>query len=645
MEQQANTSTMGKIIERILENRQQITWITLIAFNFCVAAISRGGITLLGNVAFGISLLILLPLIGYDLIKKKQNKLSLEILLGLIFLALFLLSFVYRLNEGYGLSELLLFGGGSSIMLYLASTKPLKSTEVNNIVTSVVILSTVTVIVGIYVYLQFPIDRFVSFFYNFEDKYIGYPNAIGDLLIITLPIASYLTAKKSKYFSLSLVLLLSGLYLTYSRGSYLAVILQAFASLVLLLQAYKRNFKNKKLYATIIGILLASVMSASLINIARDTNHSIVDLSDKITLNSDEKSSSVNERLEFYQASIQIIKDHPATGVGSDGFQFVYPQYQEFPFTSSNHPHNLFLKIATENGLATALALLMLLILTLYKAFTSKSELVKVFGISLLGLIAHNQIDYNLNFTPIILLMFLLLGLILNQSNSKNSPLFTTKILVGTLVIILTYISINDGYFNYHFQNGRGMLNQKQYQEAELEFKKAKGLIFERRIKLSMAEVLTEQNKLSEALEAYQEATNVNTLDAQAFNSLGELLQKLGLTEIANNNFATAYELDGKNNLGFFLNKYAGRETINKEDEQEALAVLKNFIPVIQNNQHNIILTNNPESAVKIAELFYKKTNKEEFKTLQEQLSNYKKVEEEKFTQKFGFDFTSLSRE
>jgi O-antigen ligase len=68
----------------------------------------------------------------------------------------------------------------------------------------------------------------------------------------------------------------------------------------------------------------------------------------------------VTGRLDIWSRTAQMVADHPLTGVGLGSFQAVYePVYNpglNSDLRRGGHAHNLWLQVAAEQGLVTALA-------------------------------------------------------------------------------------------------------------------------------------------------------------------------------------------------------------------------------------------------------------------------------------------------
>lgn len=72
--------------------------------------------------------------------------------------------------------------------------------------------------------------------------------------------------------------------------------------------------------------------------------------------------SSIGDRLEFYRASLAIVREHPWVGVGTGGFPRAYARHIEgTALAPSRNPHNEFLHLAVQLGAIGLAAFLWLL--------------------------------------------------------------------------------------------------------------------------------------------------------------------------------------------------------------------------------------------------------------------------------------------
>jgi O-antigen ligase len=84
--------------------------------------------------------------------------------------------------------------------------------------------------------------------------------------------------------------------------------------------------------------------------------------------------NSISQRLDFYTNSIAIIRDHPFFGVGIGGFDAAYAErVRGTSMATSSNPHNQYLMIAAQLGLA-GLALLVWLYFIYWRQATHLSE-------------------------------------------------------------------------------------------------------------------------------------------------------------------------------------------------------------------------------------------------------------------------------
>jgi O-antigen ligase len=85
--------------------------------------------------------------------------------------------------------------------------------------------------------------------------------------------------------------------------------------------------------------------------------------------------SSLGIRREYWYAALQVIKNHPITGIGFDNFGSYYRQNRSLemavknPDVVTDSPHNIFLDLAAGGGIFTLIAYLSLLALALYSVY------------------------------------------------------------------------------------------------------------------------------------------------------------------------------------------------------------------------------------------------------------------------------------
>ncbi len=171
------------------------------------------------------------------------------------------------------------------------------------------------------------------------------PNALALFLGRVIPVAFALALAKglgraswrsAVPYLAALLAMAFVLYLTFSRGAWLAVAL----TIILMLFALGKS----KLAG---GALLVSIfVSILLLSLFQDRVLS---------------SAPVLQRAYVWEAAINMIKDHPVMGVGLDNFLYHYPDYMlpgAWAEPNVSHPHNIFLDFWLRLGILGIIVLI-----------------------------------------------------------------------------------------------------------------------------------------------------------------------------------------------------------------------------------------------------------------------------------------------
>ena len=136
------------------------------------------------------------------------------------------------------------------------------------------------------------------------------------------------------------------------------------------------------------------------------------------------KQLQVYNRILWWWGALKMIFDRPLTGVGLGGFETAYVKYK-LTGLNSLYAHNHFLQIGAEMGVV-GLAAFLWFLLTVWKhiKFLSKrwklsSFEVGIFG-SIVAVLFHNLIDYNLCIPANAILFWVLLGLLITGSKGEG---------------------------------------------------------------------------------------------------------------------------------------------------------------------------------------------------------------------------------
>jgi len=166
-------------------------------------------------------------------------------------------------------------------------------------------------------------------------------------------------------------------------------------------------------------------------------------------INVETKSASL--RITFIKDGLDIIKDYPLLGAGGGAWKNLYRQYQSIPYNSTE-THNYYVQYGTEVGIIGIILLVILLIIFLfnmYKAVKTNSEFVSLY-ISVLLLLLHSTLDFNLSLVAVGYILWLLMGVLngddkINRIENRNFKKLAYPILISSIVITLLSFSINYG--------------------------------------------------------------------------------------------------------------------------------------------------------------------------------------------------------
>lgn len=226
------------------------------------------------------------------------------------------------------------------------------------------------------------------------------PNVLGEYLLLVIPLcAALLLGTNARHmrllWSCGLLILIVCMALTYSRGCWLGLALEA----VIFLLLYDRR--------TIILLLVLACLTPYLLPDSIWLRlSSIGDLSD----------TSTSYRVATWLGTLRILRDHWVTGIGpgSTAFQIMYPTYAIAAYESP-HAHNLFLQMLCDTGI-TGLALftgaIFSAVRTLTAALNQNSRLFCSAGLaSIAGFLLQSMFDYTFYNYRVLLLFWGYLGL------------------------------------------------------------------------------------------------------------------------------------------------------------------------------------------------------------------------------------------
>ncbi len=226
------------------------------------------------------------------------------------------------------------------------------------------------------------------------------------------------------------LLLATALYLSFSRGAWLAAVA---AIGIMIVFAPRRMWIGLGLVVITIGLLI-SLSSSGLLPDA--INQRFADASELFQFR-DVRGLSINdvnyaliERQAHWQAALNMLTDQPWTGVGFGNYAAAYDQYRllNWPY-ALGHAHNIYLNVAAETGLIGLAAYLIvwLSIFTVtFRTIRRASGIDRALAIGLMGtwvyLSVHMLVDnlYVNNTHLLIGALFGLLAFLYNRTHSNS---------------------------------------------------------------------------------------------------------------------------------------------------------------------------------------------------------------------------------
>lgn len=224
----------------------------------------------------------------------------------------------------------------------------------------------------------------------------------------------YFSGKEKGFFLFVMLLSLLMLIASQTRGAWISFVVTS-----IIYAVFCKNMRKK----IAIG-LSALFLFVGAVSVAYP---SIQDRIDSIT---DMQYTSNSERVLMWKAAIEITRDHPLAGIGSDEFGYVYntqyisPLAQERPKTDDprsghGHPHNNILKRFSEGGLIGGSAFVLFNLYILYRLIKQykRRERGNDYSYAFMGILIFIAVhvegltDTNFTNVPIMREFWLLLGL------------------------------------------------------------------------------------------------------------------------------------------------------------------------------------------------------------------------------------------
>lgn len=488
-------------------------------------------------------------------------------------------------------------------------------------------------VVGVFVYTLQPVDRFVGTFFDYRFHTDYWPNAWAELLLMGIPVLLYSVWTLQRQFipgkdtripmaaRIVLVGFVIGCFaLSYSRASLLAFIAEIALWIMGIFLLRAPGLPVKKIGFAGLLVALVALVTFTSVNGLRGSRYTVQDVSDKVTFTASEGTSSISERGQFWDQAITLTKERPIFGWGPYSFRFVQPRLQQNVLATSDHPHNVFLKLAMEQGIPAAVAFLLFFVyiyLISVKVWMRKEaennehlfSITLVLLIGCAGVLVHNFVDYNLQFVGIVFPLWLFAAVGFALVEKPKLVLMRTpvaRVVEVAIALVMLFVLCMEGWYLFSSSIGRHAEARGDTVKAMKYYNASQGEWFSRDLHLSKVNILFDAGRYATAEEALKVYRGINSEDPRSYKRQGDIdfMQKHYDEAIAA--YTTAYQHNRFNDLSVLeglINAYraTGNTQPITDRKAEVDSLLTSYADAIERNAHFIALSPNVESFVRIA--------------------------------------------
>lgn len=333
----------------------------------------------------------------------------------------------------------------------------------NKIILLITISVTFMALYGIFQVAGLDIFSWKSNFAGRAASTLGNPNFLAGHIVLILPFIYSLVfdkfgSKKTILLFLIAIIITYGLFITQTRGAYLAFLMSAIF-MILLIFIYAKNIsvKNKKFF------LMGFVVILLLFGFYFLLNKNAYNRVKNIFLNQDE---AVQIRLSLWKNSFNVFKDNFLLGTGAGNFPLKYSYYQassltpdyfkKSDFYRSSHSHNDYIQFAAEYGILGLGAILFLMFIIFKKSFNylkaEGKEKILVSGIisGILAILIHAIFNFPFLIIPTTAYFYCLVAILLYFLNDSSVELIPLNKKIKILLILFLPVFILIMLFSFY---------------------------------------------------------------------------------------------------------------------------------------------------------------------------------------------------
>ncbi len=334
-----------------------------------------------------LSIVVLLVAI-YNLLQKKQTGSFQFVKLAVfpvivLYIVWSLITLIPAMNPGAGTFDVVKTTLIAGLLIYFVYFIKTQKNSLHVLVKSVIISAVIATIIGLYQYVNNVPGKTGDDLYMALYKVKGlmaHKNQFAISLLLMLPFSIYGTITLKRWWrglaGLALLLILIDITIIQTRSVWIAVIFFALSVLILIPVFYLKNnlkgflIKNKKAIGITAGAIVI-VLVVTLIFVQQSGSFSL--LKEQASTTFSTKSANAQHRIKMWDASLQLFEDHPWLGVGAGNWKIAVIPYYHLNFGSKYQnwlrPHNDYIWVLTEKGLAGLLLFLTIFGFVFYYGF------------------------------------------------------------------------------------------------------------------------------------------------------------------------------------------------------------------------------------------------------------------------------------
>lgn len=237
------------------------------------------------------------------------------------------------------------------------------------------------------------------------------------------------------------VAIIACIFLTVSQGGILTLCIMTVVYVALI---YARKYKKAGKFLIAAGLV---VLAGALVLFTVNKSYF------------SRKTASLSARVDYWNASVKMIKEHPVSGFGPGTFGSVYPKYKSASSEETQFAHNNYLQVMAETGVAGGICFLLLWIVPLCTFVRSCMKGSVVFpesaaGFAVFAFAIHGLVDFDFYIPALAFYAFFMLGLIDSSSAAVSIRLNLSSPVakIGILAICGTIFFIGNRHINTLFQ-------------------------------------------------------------------------------------------------------------------------------------------------------------------------------------------------